>query len=103
MFDAVGMGALRAKSVALTGYLEELLVAFAPRVEILTPRDREARGAQLSIRLPGAPVTLAALEGRGVIADFREPDIIRLAPVPFYNTFLDAWTAAEALVALAGG
>ena len=103
MFDEVGMAALREKSVALTGYLERLLVAFAPEVEILTPHDPEGRGAQLSIRLPGAPVTLAALEARGVIADFREPDIIRLAPVPFYNTFLDAWTAAEALVALAGG
>ncbi len=100
MFDEVGIAALREKSVALTGYLEDLLEAFAPEVVILTPRDVEARGAQLSLRVPRAPARLAALEARGVIADFREPDIIRLAPVPFYNTFLDAWTAVEALTAV---
>jgi kynureninase len=102
MFDDVGIAALREKSVALTGYLEWLLETFAPEVEILTPHDPDERGAQLSIRLPAAPAMLAALEARGVIADFREPDIIRLAPVPFYNTFLDAWAAVEALAAVAG-
>ena len=54
-------------------------------------------GAQLSIRLPNAVERLTALESRGVVGDFREPDIVRLAPVPLYCTYHDAWRAARAL------
>ena len=97
IFDEVGMGALRGKSVQLTGYLEHLIDALVPDVEILTPRDPAARGAQLSLRLVDAPRRLAALEAAEVVADFREPDIIRVAPVPLYNTFHDAWRAARVL------
>ena len=99
MFDAVGMTALRAKSVELTAFFEMALGALVPDAEILTPRDPTARGAQLSVRVADAPGRLAALERHGVIADFREPDIIRLAPVPLYNSYLDAWRAASALAA----
>ena len=91
------MEALRAKSVQLTGYLEHLIDALVPDVEILTPREPAARGAQLSLRLVDAPRRLAALEAAEVVADFREPDIIRVAPVPLYNTFHDAWRAARVL------
>jgi kynureninase len=97
IFDEVGIEALRAKSVQLTAYLEKLIVALVPDAEILTPRDPANRGAQLSLRIADAPRRLAALEAAGVVADFREPDIIRLAPVPLYNTFLDAWRAARVL------
>jgi kynureninase len=97
LFDEVGMEAVRAKSVLLTAYLETLLDALVPDVEILTPRDPAARGAQLSLRVADAPRRLAALEAADVVVDFREPDIIRLAPVPLYNTFLDAWRAARVL------
>jgi kynureninase len=97
MFDEVGIDALRAKSVRLTGYLEGLLDALVPDAEILTPRDPAARGAQLSLRVADAPHRLAALEAADVVVDFREPDIIRLAPVPLYNTFHDAWRAASVL------
>jgi kynureninase len=97
IFDEVGLDALRAKSVRLTGYLEGLLDALVPDVEILTPRDPEARGAQLSLRVADAPRRLAALEAADVVVDFREPDIIRLAPVPLYNTFHDAWRAVRVL------
>lgn len=101
IFDEVGMPALRAKSVALTGYLETLLDALVPDAEIITPREPEARGAQLSIRVPDAPARLAALESMDVIGDFREPDIIRLAPAPLYDSWHDAWRAARALAATA--
>ena len=97
VFDEVGIDALRAKSVQLTGYLERLIDELVPDVEIVTPRDPGARGAQLSLRLADARRRLAALEAADVVADFREPDIIRLAPVPLYNTFLDAWRAAQVL------
>jgi kynureninase len=91
------MPALREKSVALTAYLETAIDALAPEAEIVTPRDPTARGAQLSVRLPDAPARLAALEALDVVADFREPDIVRLAPTPLYNTYHDAWRAARAL------
>jgi kynureninase len=97
IFDEVGMEPLRAKSLQLTAYLAALLEALAPDARILTPRDPAARGAQLSLRIADAPRRLAALDEAGVVADFREPDIIRLAPVPLYNTFHDAWRSARAL------
>ena len=97
IFDEVGMAALRTKSVAITGYLEELLGAVAPDSEILTPRDPAARGAQLSVRVPDARRRLEALEAHDVVADFREPDIIRFGPIPLYTTYHDAWRAATTL------
>jgi kynureninase len=103
IFDEVGIVALRAKSVLLTAYLESLIDALVPDVEILTPRDPAVRGAQLSLRLDDAPRRLAALEAADVVADFRAPDIIRLAPIPLYNTFHDAWRAARVLAETAAG
>ncbi len=97
IFEKVGIDALRRKSIELTAYFERLIDALVPDAEILTPRDPVARGAQLSVRLADATRRLAALEAMGVVADFREPDIIRVAPVPLYNTFHDAWRAARAL------
>ncbi len=90
LFDRAGMTALRQKSTLLTGYLEFLLNSFLPgRIEIITPSSSDRRGCQLSIRfLEGQAARLVEqLEARGVIADFRDPDIMRVAPVPLYNTF----------------
>jgi kynureninase len=101
IFDEVGMPALREKSIALTGYLEALLDERVPDATILTPRDPASRGCQLSVRLPDARRRLAAIEALDVVADFREPDIIRFAPIPLYNTFEDAWRAADALATTA--
>jgi kynureninase len=100
LFAAAGMPALRARSVALTAWLEELLEArLAGRIEILTPRDPEARGAQLSVRLCGARGSGRALFDRllagGLTCDWREPDVIRLAPAPMYNSYEDCWRAVE--------
>jgi kynureninase len=102
MFDAVGMAALRAKSVRLTAYLESVLDAgsVGPAAQIITPRDPERRGAQLSVRVSGigaGPVTERLRHGHGVFADARQPDVVRLAPAPMYNTFHDCWRAATAL------
>jgi kynureninase len=102
IFDDVGLPALRERSVRLTAYLEGLLDALVADGTVLTPRDPQRRGAQLSIRVVNATGRLAAIEARDVVADFREPDIIRLAPIPSYNTFHDAWRAATVLAATAG-
>jgi len=95
IFDKAGIDSLRARSLRLTGYLEGLLDGF----DIVTPRDPQRRGCQLSLRVPGGA---GALSRRlrfehGVIADSREPDILRVAPVPLYNTFHDCWRVADAL------
>ena len=103
VFDAVGMPALRAKSVALTGYLEfviEAVVADFPSVElrIITPREPQRRGCQLSIGLGGTDKRLFdALNAAGVLTDFREPDVIRMAPVPLYNSWQDVFRLGESL------
>ena len=94
VFDRVGMSALRAKSTRLTGYLYSQLDGF----DVITPRDQDRHGAQLSVWVRDAAAASRRLrEEHGVIADVREPDIIRLAPAPLYNTFHDCWRAAEAL------
>jgi kynureninase len=97
MFDEVGMPALRERSVALTAFLEAAIDGAVPDASILTPRDPTARGAQLSVRVTDAPARLAAVEAHDVIADHREPDIVRLAPAPLYTSYHDAWRAARGL------
>jgi len=103
IFDEFGMDTLRRKSLVLTGYLEFLLRQWMPReCRIITPANPGERGCQLSIRVSGsdggAPkARFAALQRRGVICDFREPDVIRVAPVPLYNSFHDVWRFAQTL------
>jgi kynureninase len=102
MFDEAGMEALRAKSLKLTGYLEGLLglVPGAP-FELITPRDGASRGCQLSLRVKDrAQERLAALEAAGFVGDFRPPDVIRVAPVPLYNTFHEVWRFARILASV---
>jgi kynureninase len=101
IFMQAGMKALRAKSVALTDFLDDLVRPLAPRVHILTPPDSARRGCQLSLRLAAGVGhgrrVFTALTERGVICDWRSPDIIRVAPVPLYNTFEDAWRFTQVL------
>jgi kynureninase len=99
IFDEAGMAALRAKSVKLTAYLESLIDRIpGRRIQIITPRTPERRGCQLSLLVHDGPRDiLRALEARGIVADFREPNVIRVAPVPLYNTFHDVWAFSRAL------
>ena len=99
--EAAGMEPLREKSVRLTGYLEWLLRRdLAEPVEILTPADPHRRGCQLSLRVrssvPGREV-FERLEASGVTCDWREPDVIRVAPVPLYNRYEEVWRFVEIL------
>lgn len=102
IFDQAGMSALREKSIRLTGYLQELLDRrLAEWLEVITPRATERRGCQLSIRVKAGREQgrrlFRALEAQGYICDWREPDIIRAAPVPLYNRYQDAWLFADFL------
>ncbi|HSV63108.1 MAG TPA: kynureninase, partial [Chthoniobacterales bacterium] len=97
--EAGGMERLREKSKKLTSYLEFLLDrAGSDRFTIITPREPEARGCQLSILAHENPKALhKKLEAAGVKADFREPNVIRAAPTPLYNSFHDVWRFAKIL------
>ncbi len=97
LFDEAGMERLRAKSELLTGYLEFLLdQQRSDRFSIITPRDPAHRGAQLSLRIPkNGRAICDKLAEQGVICDWREPDIMRVAPVPLYNSFSDVYVFAE--------
>ncbi|WP_245658361.1 kynureninase [Microtetraspora malaysiensis] len=102
LFDEVGMSELRARSVRLTGYLESLLDRIVPTrpITVVTPRDPERRGCQLSLRIErGSAAELARRlrHEHGVVTDAREPDIVRMAPTPLYSTYHDCWRAAVAL------
>ena len=98
IFDRVGMRALREKSLKLTAFLERAIHDVAPAAKIVTPTDPDRRGCQLSISFgERARAIRDALQQHGVVADFREPDVIRLAPVPLYNTFEDVARAASAI------
>ena len=99
VFDTVGMAALRERSLRLTGYLEQLLDGIG--ATIVTPREPERRGCQLSLRVSNAAKLSHRLRTEhSVIADAREPDILRLAPVQLYNSYHDCWRAAAALADL---
>lgn len=101
LFDRAGLPALRQKSIALTGYLESLLRQLQDSLSILTPVDPGARGAQLSLRLhrsaAEARQVQVELAKHGYICDWREPDVIRVAPVPLYNQFTEVWEFVECL------
>jgi kynureninase len=93
MFSEAGMDRVRAKSLSLTGYLEFLLGRNAsPSFSIISPRAPERRGAQLSLRVScNGPSLCERLAAQGVTADWRSPDILRVAPAPLYNSYLDVY------------
>jgi kynureninase len=104
--EAGGMEVLRAKSISLTGYLHFLLseLAFgreAPRENVdrftlITPPMADSRGCQLSVSVREHPRGLFdKIESAGVKCDFREPNVIRAAPTPLYNTFHEVWRFAQ--------
>ena len=97
--EAGGMAALRAKSLRLTGYLEFLLDRAPSQLfTVITPRQPNEHGAQLSILVHEHPKELfKKLEAAGVKSDFREPNVIRVAPTPLYNTFHEVWRFAQIL------
>uniref|UniRef100_A0AAQ6A1B8 Kynureninase n=1 Tax=Amphiprion ocellaris TaxID=80972 RepID=A0AAQ6A1B8_AMPOC len=114
VFNMTSMQALRRKSLLLTGYLEYLIQHYysedptrpqKPHVHIMTPSDPQQRGCQLSLSF-SIPIrrVFQELERRGVACDMREPSVLRIAPVPLYNSFSDVHRFIETLgAALAAG
>ena len=99
VFDEAGMENLRRKAIKLTAFLEFLIDEIKDgSISIITPRQPEERGCQLSIQLKNADKHLhTRLTEAGVISDWREPDVIRVAPVPLYNSFEDVYRFSERL------
>jgi len=97
IFSAAGMPRLRKKSELLTGYLEYLLTEnVKDLILLITPKEVSKRGCQLSVSVKrNGKAAFQALTEAGVICDWREPDVIRLAPTPLYNTFAEVWKAAQ--------
>ena len=97
VFNQTSMSSIRIKSISLTAYAEHLLYdktdAATRAFKIITPSDPEARGTQLSVLLkPGRLDTLMEmLDDAGIVVDKRKPDVIRVAPVPLYNTYEEVW------------
>lgn len=99
IFEEVGMKALIAKSRKVTAYLEYLVGTLeTDRIEIISPKQPELRGAQLSLRVLNSNKSLfVKISGKGVIADWREPDVIRIAPAPLYNNYSDVYEFVQIL------
>lgn len=99
LFDRATMPALRAKSVELTAFLERALRERVPAARVATPAEPARRGAQLSLRVSGGGGRSLSerLAEAGVVADFREPDVLRVAPTPLYCSWTDCVRLVEAL------
>ncbi len=102
LFEEVGMEKLRQKSKLLTEYLLELLTELPKeKINIITPKNWNERGCQTSIQVKNADKTLFYnLLEKGVLGDWREPDVIRISPAPFYNSFEDCYKLVEILKTL---
>jgi kynureninase len=105
IFDRVGMEALREKSLNLNAYLLRWIAEVGdPRLTVLTPEDPAQRGCQTSLELSRDGRELfRSLREHGVVGDYREPGVIRIAPVPLYNSFHDVWRFGRALREWAAG
>ena len=99
IFDRAGIHKIREKSIQLTAYLAELLSTLnSDKIRIMTPLEPEHRGAQLSLQLKDSDRSLHdALTHLGVVSDWREPDVIRVAPAPLYNSYRDIYDFVQRL------
>lgn len=100
IFDAAGIENLRAKSKMLTAYLEFILSDYAEHLTVITPKNADERGCQLSIIVKeNGKKLFDYLTENNIMPDWREPDVIRMSPVPLYNSFEDVYKIGEALKA----
>jgi kynureninase len=101
-FDGVSMDVLREQSLSLTDTFIDLVDARLG-LEVITPRERSRRGSQVSLRHESAYGIVQALIARGVVGDFRTPDVARFGFAPLYVTHVDVFDAVEHLVQVMAG
>ncbi|MDC0479996.1 kynureninase [bacterium] len=94
IFDEVGMFAIREKGENLTRFLEYLIEENLPNISVITPKER---GCQLSLVVPNGKIVFESLSKNGVVCDWREPDVIRIAPHPLFNTFAEVYQFIQIL------
>jgi kynureninase len=99
-FDGLDMAAVRSASLSLTSYFIALLEERLPELSVVTPRPHDRRGSQVSFRHDQAYGVVQALIARGVVGDFRDPDIARFGFAPLYVRHIDVWDAVEHLAAV---
>lgn len=102
LFARAGLPKLRQKALVMHAFVRECIEArLSTRVAVLTPADAESHGCQLSLSLSTDAATARRVRERlstaHIVCDWREPNVLRVAPVPLYNTFVDAWTFVDAL------
>ena len=97
IFDEVGMAAIRHKSEKLTGFLEYLITENIPAISIITPEKLAERGCQLSLVAPGGENTFQKIREKGVVCDWRKPDVIRVAPHPLFNRYTEVYDFVKLL------
>jgi len=102
-YDGLSMPAVRARSLSLTRFFVECLDALGLGDSVATPREDDRRGSQVAVRHPEAYAVVQALMARGVVGDFREPDLVRLGFAPLYVSHLDAARAAVAVADVVDG
>ena len=94
IYDEIGMDSISRKGLKLSNYMEYLLNEYLPQVTIITPKER---GCQLSIIVPGGKKVFDFLQSNDVICDWRNPDVIRIAPHPLFNTFIEVFSFVHIL------
>jgi kynureninase len=102
-YDGLSVPAVRARSLSLTRFFVECLDALGNGDSVATPREDDRRGSQVAVRHPDAYAVVQALMARGVVGDFREPDLVRLGFAPLYVSHLDAARAAVAVADVVDG
>ena len=98
IYDDVGMIAICDKSEKMTGYMEFLLKENLPEINIITPNDPIQRGCQLSLVIPGGKAIFESISQKGVVCDWREPDVIRVAPHPLYNQYSEVYNFVQIIL-----
>ncbi len=104
LMEEIGIEAIRSRSLGLTGYLLELVDQLGPSrgLKVVTPRCPERRGGHIAISHRDGEELCRSLAARGIVVDFRHPDIVRIAPSPLYSSFTDVWRVAMALDEILG-
>jgi kynureninase len=103
VYEGIDLADVRRRSLSLTGFLMDCLDALAPQLPLRTPREPSHRGSQVAVAHPSAYGVVQALATRGVVGDYREPDVVRLGVAPLYLRHADMLTAAEALAGVVAG